>query len=393
MTDETVRHVDLRESGRGQPKYQLLKNQLMAELAAGHLKPGQALPSEDSLADQFSVARSTVRQALAELQRSGMVRRVQGSGTFVEEQIQCQPRQGLDLFALVLPVLRAGYYLSLQHGFESACKQSHHQMIVCCSENDLAKQSDILMQLMDKEVSGIALLPAPSAPTPAYQIRQIRQRGIPLVLCHREVKDFQAPLLAMPFQQVGRMAGEVLARNGHRRIAFFPAQPSDATTAYENGLREAIRADGGDLPAEFVYRSFSKYKYLSQQEEEVTAALKAMLNRVDRPTAIMTSFDPDGELLYLLLGQLGIKVPDDISLISFGGAHRESAILKRVTAITVDEAELGRRAAQWLYEMHTGDRSLDDAEERTMPLGFSEGRTVGPVPSRPGPIVLETFKA
>ena len=115
-----------------------------------------------------------------------------------------------------------------------------------------------------------------------------------------------------------------------------------------------------------------------------------LLQRADRPTAIMASFDPDAELLYLLLGQLGIKVPEDISLISFGGAARESAILKRVTAITVDEAELGRRAAEWLYEMHTGDRELDNAEKQTMPLGLAEGRTVGPVPSRPGPIMLET---
>ncbi|MBN2291375.1 MAG: LacI family DNA-binding transcriptional regulator [Pirellulales bacterium] len=204
--------------------------------------------------------------------------------------------------------------------------------------------------------------------------------------------NWQTPLLSLPFHQVGRKAGEVLARHGHRRVAIFTPRPSDATAAYEKGLREAMRADGGDLPPEFVFTSSVKHVYLSEREEEITAKLKAMLQREDRPTAIMTGFDPDAEFLYLLLSQLGIKVPDDISLISFGGAERDSAIFQKVTAITVDEAELGRKAALWLYEMHDGERAIDDAEEYVMPLGLSEGLTVGPVPSRPGPLLSETIK-
>jgi GntR family transcriptional regulator, arabinose operon transcriptional repressor len=304
------RVLDGAEMGRAQPKYQLLKRRLVADLTSGLLKPGQALPSEDSLAARFRVARSTVRQALAEMEQSGLVRRVQGSGTYVEDQVQTQLKQGLDLFALIVPVLQAGYYLSLQQGFDSACKDSHCQMIVSCSEDDLALQSDILMQLLDKQVGGVALLPAPCSPTPAYQVRQIRQRGIPLVFCHRGVDGFQAPLIEIPFHQVGRLIGETLVQHGHRRVAYFPAQPSGATTAYESGLREALVAVGGDLPREFVYRSSNKRQLLAQKEDEVIAALTAMLQQPDRPTAIMTSFDPDAETLFLLLIQMGLRIPD-----------------------------------------------------------------------------------
>ena len=383
MTDgaETLgRFIDAGKLGRAQPKYQLLKGCLVAELAAGRLKPGQALPSEDSLATRFRVARSTVRHALAEMERSGLVRRVQGSGTYVEDQVQTQLKQGLDLFALIVPVLEVGYYLTLQRGFESSCKESHCQMIVSCSEDNLAKQSDILMQLLDKQVGGIALLPAPCAPTPLYQVRQIRQRGIPLVLCHRGIEGFSAPLLEIPFQDVGRFAGETLARHGHRRVAYFPAQPGGAVPIYTAGLREALGAIGGSMPDEFIYGGSANHSLLVQQEAKVLAALKEMFKHPHPPTAIFVSFDPDAELLYLLLGQLGIRVPDDVSLISFGGATRESAILKRITAVTVDEAELGRRAAKWLYEMRVGERALDSNEKAVMPLVHYHGQTVGNAP-------------
>lgn len=47
------------------------------------LQPGDALPSEPELQQRFAVSRATVRQALADLERSGLIERHQGRGTFV----------------------------------------------------------------------------------------------------------------------------------------------------------------------------------------------------------------------------------------------------------------------------------------------------------------------
>ncbi|MBN2293203.1 MAG: substrate-binding domain-containing protein, partial [Pirellulales bacterium] len=247
---------------------------------------------------------------------------------------------------------------------------------VCRSENDLLKQNDIIVQLLDKDVGGIAMVPAPSAPTPAYQVRQIRERGVPLVFCHRGVEGMQAPLLAIPFKDVGRMAGETLARYGHRRVAFISFRASDATRAYETGLREAITAAGGELPEEFVNYIGISHADASQNEEAVLPVLEKMCSGANRPTAIMTGFDTESELVYLLLGQLGLKVPEDISLIGFGGTWRDGAMLRRLSAITVDETELGRKASRLLHRMRIGELPLDDHQKIDMPLGLSEGRTL-----------------
>ena len=364
------------KEGRSQPKYLHLKNQLLAELHAGRLKPGQPLPSEEAVANELQVARSTVRQAFAELQRDGVLRRVQGTGTFVDEKACVQIRKGTDVFGLVLPSTRSGYYPSLQHGFEFACKESHNQMIVCCSENNLTKQSDVIVQLLDKDVGGIAMVPAPCAPTPVYQVRQIRERGVPLVFCHRGVEGIQAPLLAIPFKEVGRLAGEALAKQGHRRVAFICIRASDATRAYEAGLREVMTAWGGELSDEFVCHLGVSHADALGSEEAVLPVLEQMCCRADRPTAIMTGFDSESELIFLLLGQLGLKVPEDISLIGFGGSWREGAMLRRLAAVTVDETELGCKASRLLHQMRIGERPLDDQEKVAMPLSLSEGQTL-----------------
>ncbi len=380
--ERSLRHLDLHQGEHAHPKHERLKSYLLAELTAGRLRPGQALPSEQRLADVLRIARTTVRQALAGLEHDGLIRRVQGKGTFVDEQVRRRLCRGLDVFALVVPATRTGYYPSLQHGFETACKKVHNQMIVCCTENDLAKQGDLVLQLLDKEVGGVAIVPAPSGATPPYQIRQLRERGIPVVYCHRRVERVQAPLLAIPFRQVGRLAGKALLEHGHRRVAFLAGQRSDATEAYAAGLREAMQSGGGNLPEEFVYFGDPGCREIAQQEKAILPVLRQMCQMADRPTGIMASFDSEAELIYLLLGQLGLKVPEDISRVGFGGRWREGAILRRLTSVTVDEAELGRRAAELLHEMRIGDRPLDDAEEVVMPLRLAEGQTLGPAPEQ-----------
>jgi GntR family transcriptional regulator len=68
------------------PAYQRIADELRAEIAAGKWRPGEQLPAENDLVEQFNVSRNTVRQALTLLAQVNLVRRQQGSGTFVNEQ-------------------------------------------------------------------------------------------------------------------------------------------------------------------------------------------------------------------------------------------------------------------------------------------------------------------
>jgi GntR family transcriptional regulator len=62
-------------------RYLELADELMAEIAKGVYEIGEKLPTEAQLCARFSVSRSTVRQALGEIELAGLVERRQGSGT------------------------------------------------------------------------------------------------------------------------------------------------------------------------------------------------------------------------------------------------------------------------------------------------------------------------
>lgn len=68
-----------------EPLYAQVARDLAAHVRGGTMAAGQRLPAEPVLAEAYGVNRLTVREALASLARQGLVRRVQGVGSFVAE--------------------------------------------------------------------------------------------------------------------------------------------------------------------------------------------------------------------------------------------------------------------------------------------------------------------
>ncbi len=71
------------ERGSPVPLYHQLKEILLDEINGGVRKPGELIPREQDLQDHYSLSRTTVRQALRELELGGHVTRYRGRGTFV----------------------------------------------------------------------------------------------------------------------------------------------------------------------------------------------------------------------------------------------------------------------------------------------------------------------
>src|SRR4051794_23976808 len=78
------RPAPLRRSG-GEPLYAQVARDLAGHLRLGTMVSGQRLPPEPALAQAYGVNRLTIREALTSLTRQGLVRRVQGVGSFVAD--------------------------------------------------------------------------------------------------------------------------------------------------------------------------------------------------------------------------------------------------------------------------------------------------------------------
>jgi GntR family transcriptional regulator len=67
------------------PNYYRLESHLRESIRSGTLRPGDPIPPESQLCQQFNVSRTTVRQALSRLVYEGLITRYRGRGSFVAE--------------------------------------------------------------------------------------------------------------------------------------------------------------------------------------------------------------------------------------------------------------------------------------------------------------------
>src|SRR5438309_7340880 len=77
------RHTNSNKGRSGMLRAETVRVELSERITADQLAVGTQLPSEPKLAAELGVSRATVRDALRALEQEGLVRRVQGSGTYV----------------------------------------------------------------------------------------------------------------------------------------------------------------------------------------------------------------------------------------------------------------------------------------------------------------------
>jgi GntR family transcriptional regulator len=83
------------------PLYHQLKERLKHSIEHGEWQPGDQIPSENQLVNEYNVSRNTAKKAIEELVQDGLLYRKQGKGTFVAKPKLQQSLMGLYSFSKV----------------------------------------------------------------------------------------------------------------------------------------------------------------------------------------------------------------------------------------------------------------------------------------------------
>lgn len=373
--------------GRGRPaNVAQLTDQLRLAVRAGVFRPGQKIPTIRELADETGLAINVVSRAFGNLQAEGLFVSRKRAGTFVRESVgsngEEEKRSKMRIFALIAPELSIGYYALLQRGFDRAAGELGYQIVVSNTDNDVRYQADTLLQLIDKGVSGVALVPSTLGPSADHQVRLLQRAHIPVVLLHRPVPEIEAPLLSIPAESIGRMAAEKLIEAGHQRIAYCASQRGGAALGYERGFRLALDQAGIELRDEHVFygnMTFLNADHYRAYEKDFEVWFDRVWQKKDRPTAIFTSFESLGDIIYVAALRRGVQVPQDFSLLAVGGKERRGAVGRRLSCVTLDEEQTGRETVRLLDEMCREQRPIVSNDNYPISIDFDPGETLAAI--------------
>lgn len=344
-----VTMTDLQRTGDVPPLHIQLAQIIKARIESGIWQNGDVTPTEKALCAEFGVARGTVRQALQRLEAEGYLRREQGRGTFVmmghdRPAPAAQRRKHL---AFIVPYVRDSSVSTIFMGFQQVAEKSGYSTSFSHVNNDVGQQAQAIERLLAEGAGGIAIYPVDSEVMEPFE-RLVRAH-FPLVLIDRYLKN-----LSTDFVMSDHFGGSVrgvryLADLGHRQIGFAtwfsPAVSMEHRyLGYLQGLRER-----GIVPDPSLICHVEGYPTVD------LTPLEQMLVRLDRPTAVLAANDQIAIALYRAAASVGLRVPDDLSVMGFDNLDIAQQIDPHLTTVAQPFLKIGRTAADVLLKRIEGD--------------------------------------
>ena len=318
-----------------------LLEEAWAELATGDL-----FPSHREWMKRLDASERAVRWALEELQRQGKIVRRQGAGTFVTEpdarpnggangngRAGVEPRSALVDAKTVVAITKPNR-ASFDHaiGLLFSHVEEQELSLICRLVTETSRSQ----------------LPPPGSENPLGYIifqhdgiplaRQLQAAGQRVVLVGSPLAGETAgvPNVCNAQETGGLMAVRHLLELGHRNIAFYDAADLTKTqrfAGYQRALAQA-RKQG-----ERVQTSLLCARDIDNWRADPATA-RRRFEQPDAPTAIVAWNDHSALLLLNLLNYIGLRVPDDISLMGYDNLP-QAALMK--PAITTVDAAIGQQ--------------------------------------------------
>lgn len=287
-----------------------------------------------------------------------------------------RPQGGSKVIGLVLADLSNPFYIEVAHGVEAAAAAAGYVVVLCDTGGDGSVEQARLRTLADQRVAGVLITPAGGVPD-EYYLNHFARQGTHVVLLaqprKREVAEL--PWVYVDDLQGGRLIGDHLLDLGHRHIAFVhrTENPRQQTVERLEGLQSAVRMRG--LDAEEVTVEMGRGAAGPGHGSEVARQWAAMS---PRPTAIVLANDTLAYEVLRRLHELGVKVPQDVSVAGYDDLPLSSLTVPSLTTVTQPQAELGRTAVSLLLE-EIGDRRPRHREVVFMPT-LAVRESTGPAP-------------
>ena len=228
------------------------------------------------------------------------------------------------MLGLVLPDSANLFFAELARRLERQADAHGYSLLLCNSQEDVAREAKQLAALRNQRVDGIILIPAdaPGGNVPATL------DGIPVVALDRVPPDWVGDSVRTDARQGGALAVRHLLELGHRRIAFIhgPQRLAHARERLEGGLLALAEAGLQPRP---VWQCPSSFDFAGGWN-----AARALLTLLERPTAFCCSNDAMAVGALAGLHALNLRVPHDVSVTGFDDVPLAAYAIPPLTTVT-----------------------------------------------------------
>lgn len=332
---------------RGLPLHLQVQSALR-EAIEEHFEDGQSFWTESLLVERLGVSRATVRQALGELSRQGLLVRQAARGTTVSK---AAPTSTLSVFIHLYP---SDFQNELLAHIAHECLQRdvrlqfHHTL----EGEPVARAFE---QMRSAAGAGKVLIFGDNVGSAEHLRAAVEEHGQRAVVVDALSSRQKGSYVGTDNEAAVQIGVSHLRELGHERIALLVNEPGQVETvrrkvaAFEKlvrgGLHQGAVVDCG------TRRGDSSF-------EAAYIAMERLWALRPRPTAIFTVSDPGAWAALKWLAERRVEVPREVSVLGFEGVLPSAWTQPALSTVAHPLADLARTALDVLCENRSGQRFL-----------------------------------
>ncbi|WP_240417442.1 catabolite control protein A [Paenibacillus periandrae] len=254
---------------------------------------------------------------------------------------------------VVIPDISNTIFSELARGIEDIANMYHYNIILCNADKKKDKEIRVINTLLEKQVDGLLFM---GGAVTDEHLQAFKTSSVPIVLCATKDDNNAFASVDIDHEQAAFDAVNLLIQNGHRNIAMISGTLQDPANGFARyqGYKRALEA--ADIPLREDYVRIGNYRYESGLE-----VAKHFLELSERPTAIFAATDEMAIGAMHTLLDSGLRVPEDVSVISVDNIRMASMVRPQLTTVAMPMYDIGAVSMRLLTKLM--NKETKDASE------------------------------
>ena len=248
------------------------------------------------------------------------------------------------LIGLIYENPSANYIVDVLHGARARCREGRFQLL---SHQVIGRgeemERDVLGLVDQTHLDGL-IVTAPLSES-VELMKTLDRRAIPFVRISPNEFKHPSPYADMDDQGAAREMTDYLIGLGHRRIAFVIGHPDHVASGQRlRGFQASMQAHGVPIDPQLMKQGYFVF-------ESGLEAARELLTMPQPPTAVFASNDDMAAGVLMAAHEMGIDVPQDLSVAGFDDTYIASTVWPRLTTVHQPTYDLAYTATNLLLDM------------------------------------------
>lgn len=247
------------------------------------------------------------------------------------------------MIGIVVADITNPYFMQIAKGIESVVSNKGYNLIFCSTNENPTRELKLLRLLNEKRVDALVLA---SCDKDGSYVRQLIEHGTPVVLVDRKIYGLNADTIVEDNFNAAYNITNYLINKGHRKISIVNGLLNISTGLERfEGFKKALEDNNLPIYKEYILQG-------NFNREDSYNAVKNMIakQKDDLPTAIFAANNLMAEGAMIAIYENGLRIPEDISLVSFGDLSVPQLINPKLTLVSQNAYTIGQKAGEIALE-------------------------------------------